>query len=440
MTAKRPSETENGSGARWPWWTIAGLLILAAGLGILVRDVEAWNTAWYVPAWYGYLLLLDGWLYRLAGRSFVSHRRRELGAMLFWSLPFWFLFEAYNLVLQNWYYVFVPRSPAVEAVLSALAFATVLPACLFHAEALEALGVRDLRWRPWRVGRGLRLTWLGLGVASVAAPLVWPRHAFPLVWGAVLWLPDLANERAGAPSLLGDLGQGRSGRVTRLLLGGLWAGVVWELCNYWARCKWIYTVPGFEDWKLFEMPLAGFLGFPVFALAAFASFTSIRRLRGRRLAVAAVAAVVFSAVVHDTVWRQPHHPRRPLLAELAGVDARAALALRDAGLPTPERFYAAAEAEGTASLARRLGLDPAALEQARRHAALALHKGMGTENAALLLAAGVGDVPALAAADAEALVARLAEAAARQGVAPPRPPAVKVWVRAARWSGGVPRR
>lgn len=423
---------------RFAWWAIPGLLSLAAGLWLLVRDVELWNTVWYAPAWYGYLLLLDAALFRLEGRSFVSHRRRELGAMLFWSVPFWFLFEAYNLVLENWYYVFVPHGLAFDAVFTVFAFATVLPACFFHAELLRALGLREIRWRPRRASQRL---WLGLGIASVVAPLVWPRYAFPLVWGATLWLPDLACYRAGAPSLLGDLEAGRGGRLTRLLLGGLWAGVVWELLNYWARCKWIYTVPGFEEWKVFEMPLAGFLGFPVLALAAYAYFNYVRHLlRGRWRAVAAVAGVALSVAVYATMWQQEHHPRRPLLGEIEALDAETVATLKSAGLPTPERFYTAVEAEGAEALARRLGLDPAAVERARRHAALALHKGMGANDARLLLTAGVGDVAALASADAAALVERLEEVAAREGVAAPGAAKVKVWVRAARWSGGVPRR
>src|SRR5881409_3341029 len=97
---------------RWFPWVVGsvGSLILAAGFLALVNDVERWNAIWYVPAWYGYLLVLDACIFRLQGHSFLSHRRRELAAMLFWSVPFWFVFEAYNLVLKNWYYVFVLRT------------------------------------------------------------------------------------------------------------------------------------------------------------------------------------------------------------------------------------------------------------------------------------------------------------------------------------------
>jgi hypothetical protein len=51
-----------------------------------------------------------------------------------------------------------------------------------------------------------------------------------------------------------------------MLLAGGMAGGFWAFFNFWVRAKWIYTVPLFDEWKLFEMPLLGFLGFPAFAL------------------------------------------------------------------------------------------------------------------------------------------------------------------------------
>ena len=103
---------------------------------------------------------------------------------------------------------------------------------------------------------------------------------------------------------------GRPGRFLRLLVGGAFIGFIWELYNIEARAKWIYTVPGFEDFKLFEMPLLGFVGFPVLALDCFVVYQSLvlagvavppelglnRRIPPRRVLGAAVAAVIFSLV------------------------------------------------------------------------------------------------------------------------------------------------
>jgi hypothetical protein len=64
---------------------------------------------------------------------------------------------------------------------------------------------------------------------------------------------------------------------------------VWEFWNYWARTKWIYTVPILAEVRIFEMPVPGYLGFPAFALECFAMYAIARRLiwrgRGRPLAL-----------------------------------------------------------------------------------------------------------------------------------------------------------
>ena len=50
------------------------------------------------------------------------------------------------------------------------------------------------------------------------------------------------------------------------MLGGLLCGFMWEFWNYWAGSKWTYTIPFFGNYKVFEMPILGFLGFIPFAL------------------------------------------------------------------------------------------------------------------------------------------------------------------------------
>lgn len=419
-----------------PAWGPVGVFLFAAGLWALAADLEGWNAVWYLPAWYGYLLVLDAMIFRLQGRSYLAGRRGELLTMLLISAPFWFLFEAYNLRLQNWYYVFGLRTQWLSAIVTVLAFSTVLPACFFHAELIKAIGLaRGARCRPIRVTGPVELFCFAMGIFSIAAPLLWPRYAFWMVWGALLWLPEVVNRRAGAPSILADLEAGRIERLLQLLIGGLWAGAVWETFNFWARCKWIYTVPGFEDWKLFEMPLAGFLGFPVLALSAFACFSSVTHfLAGRQRALlrgAVIAgAMIFSGVTFHAMFDRTVQSRRPLLSELSGMDAPAIAALRKAGIPTPERLERAVRREGLDSIARRTGVAPKELSRAHQHAALALHKGMGTDAAARLLRAGVATVADLSREDPDALSRRSAAA----GEEPLRPSLVRVWVRAARLS------
>jgi hypothetical protein len=422
--------------ARFPLWGAGGLALFALGLWALAADVEAWNAIWYLPAWYGYLLALDAVIYARRGRSFVGGRRRELASMMLWSLPFWLFFEACNLRLTNWYYVFGLRTVWGSVLMSTLAFATVLPACFFHAEALAAFDVFDQkRSRPLRVTRAILSLCAVAGMACLVFPLLWPKLAFWMVWGAPLFIFEPVNYRSGAPSLLRDLEQGRPGRLLRLLVGGLLAGAVWELLNYWARTKWIYTVPGFEDWKLLEMPLAGFGGFPPLALSAFAYYSLVSRLRGAFRFFAVAGAVLFSVWASVAALDSNVQSVRPVLSDLSGLDASAVEKLRSSGIPTPERLERAVRREGLAAVAARTGVPPDRLERAAREATLALHKGMGTRAARLLQATGIQSVADLASADAEELKVRLSRAAVARGETPPRPEYVRVWVRAATLDG-----
>ena len=57
-----------------------------------------------------------------------------------------------------------------------------------------------------------------------------------------------------------------------MLAAGWVCGIFWEFWNFWAEARWIYIFPIFQDWKLFAMPLPGFLGFPPFAVECFVLF------------------------------------------------------------------------------------------------------------------------------------------------------------------------
>ena len=429
-----------------PWWGWCGAAVIAVGAAVLAMDVPGLNTAWFLFAWVGALLLMDAGIELAGGRAFLRHRRGELAAMTLWSIPYWCLFEAYNLRLQNWWYVFVPASEVGQGLLAALAFATVLPACFVPAALLGALGLFDgVRWRPLAMTAKTQAA-IGLfGLACIAAPLVWPRQAFALVWGATFGLPALIVYRANrpeVPSLLRDLVEGRPARWLQLLAGGLIAGGLWEGLNWPARARWIYTVPGLEELKLFEMPLLGFLGFPALAVEAAAAWhlwlLIRRRGWGQRVAMAGI--VGFSVLCSAITMEPQLIAARPLLAENPYLDAAAVERLAEAGWSTPERLEVAVWALGAEAVAERAGLPAARVDRAADHAALAVHKGMGSGNATLLQAVGVRHPGDLRGRRATILHGGLMIEASRSRLTPPPVEVVAVWIRAAEASNGAPHR
>ncbi len=238
----------------------------AVGLWGIVRGERIILEYLYFFAWYPYLICLDGVLGRLTGDTWLFSRPRQFLRMLFWSVTIWLVFEAFNLFLKNWGYVGVVPFGWVRWCGYALAFATVLPGVLLTAQILEALGAfKVVKGRTWELGSWQPLSLL-IGTAMLVAPLLAPRYAFPLVWGAFFFLLDPFCDLWGGESLIRRFAQGERREHLCLLLAGLICGLWWEAWNWFAVTKWVYTLPVLNYWKVFEMPLPGYLGFPPFAL------------------------------------------------------------------------------------------------------------------------------------------------------------------------------
>jgi len=423
-----------------PYVAGAAAVLLGLAIGLALRGVEPAATWLYEAAWYPTIVLMAALVARREDADpFTAHPVHTLSVFA-WSAVFWFFFELLNWRLANWYYVNVPAGRLERWVGISLAFATVLPAIFLAARTLEAWGLpRTVRTAPMRVTpMGLRLTSLA-GVASLVLPLVWPRYFFPLVWGATTLLAEPAlYRREPRWSLIADLERGEAGRIVRLLLGGAAIGLLWELYNSFARSRWIYTVPGLEGLKLFEMPLLGFVGFPVFALECWSVFHLLACFGistpevpragpiriGRKMATAA-AGVAFAVAVLSGMERYTIGSTTPSLVEVPGVPASVAFRLLKAG-ESPFRLarmpasVVAREAGATVDEAQRW------IEAAR----LVTLRGIGTAKAHRLAEIGVTSVAALAIQDPDSLAARLAATPGARSLRP-TPAEVRVWVRAA---------
>jgi hypothetical protein len=430
-----------------PFVVAAAAALVGAGIGLALRGVEPAATWLYQAAWYPTILGMAALVARREGRDPFTANPLHALSLFAWSAVFWFFFELLNWRLNNWYYINVPAGRIERWIGISLAFATVLPAIFLAARTLESWHVlRDARARPMRVtAAGLRLTSLA-GIVFLVLPLVWPRWFFPLVWGATTLLAEPAlYRRERRWSLIGDLERGELGRILRLLLGGAGIGLMWELYNSIARSRWIYTVPGLENLKLFEMPLLGFLGFPVFALECWSVFhllacfgistpeqPSAWPVRLRRKVGTAVVGVAFGVFVLAGMEHFSISSTTPQLLGVPGLPASVAFRLGAAG---KSAFVLAREPASELARETDASMDEALrwIEAAR----LCTLRGIGTDNARRLMGIGVTDVATLARQDPDSLVARLRMAAS--GGTPPRRPTVaeaRVWVRAARAAFG----
>src|SRR5215471_6369010 len=276
-----PSAAGNRQLPRSAWLGLGIMVISEAAMLAHVEPFWSWHTP---VVWTGYILLVDGLIWRIRGESPIRNDRAEMVFIALASVALWIVFELYNkYTLHNWHYVGLSDVLLVRYVGYAWAFATIWPAIFETAELVGAL--RDRRAPTYRRVDPRRVpldvaAWAA--IAAGAAMLVWPIVrpspwlAAP-VWLGFILLLDPINAHHGAESIRGDLASKHPGRLMNLLIGGLACGLLWECWNYWARAKWIYSVPVPPDVKLFEMPIAGYLGFPAFAVECFVMYVAVRR-------------------------------------------------------------------------------------------------------------------------------------------------------------------
>ncbi|MEW6184762.1 MAG: hypothetical protein AB1585_03375 [Thermodesulfobacteriota bacterium] len=252
----------------YPLWI--GLFGLAVFQTALFFRVEAVTTYFYSFIWWSYIVMIDGLIYHIRGNSLLINQTRRFFLLIPWSTAIWLVFEGFNLVLKNWYYIGLPKETILRWPGYFLAFGTVLPAILETKDLLSALGIFEKsRLTPMAVKKTWYRPMIIGGALCLLLALLFPVICFPLVWLGFIFLLEPFNHQTGRLSLLKDLERGKPGTLYQLLVAGMICGLLWEFWNFWATAKWVYTVPWVGDLKLFEMPILGFLGFPPFALECY---------------------------------------------------------------------------------------------------------------------------------------------------------------------------
>jgi hypothetical protein len=434
---------------------LGGALLLAGSQVGLLLEIRPFPTWFYVFAWWAWIALADGAVYLRTGSSLLLSRTRSFVLLLPWSVAFWLFFEAANFVLQNWYYVAVPAGRAERLIGISLSFATVLPGVIETADLLAAFGFLRHRPGPRLVpSNGALRTMFLAGLLFLGLPLLFPELFYPLIWGTTVLCLEPLLFRAGKRGYLTSMARGEYATPLRYLAAGLVCGFLWEFWNHGSEAKWIYTVPGFEELKLFEMPVLGFLGFPPFALEV---YTFVRVL----VAVGAVPELERDLPAADAPAPPPDgRPQRASL-ELQLLGVSAAFFFSSLVLPGVERLTVRSTAPVVGELIRdefqaqvlalagyddfdrlvedlrhddlrgALSMTVHERDATLREAELMRLAGMGRRGAAWLASVGVYDVDDLAARSADDLIADLE--ARGDGPGPePYDREVRVWLRRAR--------
>ena len=275
----------------FPAYGWLGWLALLSAEALLFARVEPVATYFTPIAWSAYILIADAAVLALSNRSRLNDAPIVVARLAFLSIPLWLIFEAYNLRLQNWTYVGLPRAWPTALFGYAWSFATITPAVFETSDLVQAVlpppaprPLQESAPHPRKISLAAEIVLMISGLACLLIPLLVPQHLaaylFALVWIGFLLLLDPLNHRLGLPSFIGDLSEDLSRRFYGFLLAGWICGWLWEFWNYWAAAKWLYIFPMFQRWKIFEMPAPGFLGFLPFTLECFVMYVTAAWLLG----------------------------------------------------------------------------------------------------------------------------------------------------------------
>ena len=261
-------------------------LVLAGSFWYLNWNLPGLRTHWgFFPMWLGYCLLIDALVLIRTGSSLLTRDWRKYVGLFLVSAPVWWLFEAFNVRTQNWTYLGIENLSWLEFTFwTTLSFTTVVPAVFGGAELFASFDfVKRIKAGP--VIRPDRITTVAFFVAgwlTLALLLIWPAIFFPFIWISPYFISEPLNIWLGHRSLADRTKDGDWRPVIALWLGVLLTAFFWEMWNFYAYPKWVYSV-AWGDWlHIFEMPLLGYGGYLPFALELYAIYHLVFGLFGEK--------------------------------------------------------------------------------------------------------------------------------------------------------------
>ena len=236
---------------------------------------------WYFPIiWFAYILMIDSLVFKIKGSSLVSNRFKTFLGIVIISAFFWYIFELTNISVENWSYTGTESLGFLKSFFGIVSFATVLPALFETVELIHAIHLFDKvkLHKKHKIAKSFLYTMMALGIVSFILPIFLPKFTFPLVWLSFFFILDPINYMSKQPSIIGHLKDRKLAIPFSLLLAGIILGFLWEFWNYHAVIKWTYNIPFVGFFKIFEMPILGYLGYFPFAFELYSMYFFVRSL------------------------------------------------------------------------------------------------------------------------------------------------------------------
>ncbi|MGB3224194.1 MAG: hypothetical protein WBB23_15445 [Desulforhopalus sp.] len=257
-----------------PWWGWIALAVLALSWFLAWTRFswfEAFQRLTFIPLWFSYIMIVNALCVRRTGTCPMLDTPIFFVALFPLSAVFWWFFEYLNQFVQNWFYTGVDYGPLAYSLHASISFSTVLPAVYSTCTWISTIegfqsrfhGLPALNNLPSKLISVLVLLFACAGLVGVSLR---PEELFALLWLAPLLILVPLKHLAGKTTLFSAIAQGDWRPAISAALAALLCGFFWEMWNYHSLAKWIYSIPYVERFKIFEMPLLGYMGYLPFGL------------------------------------------------------------------------------------------------------------------------------------------------------------------------------
>jgi len=261
------------------WGVIGIILIILSQINFFLK-IQPFAD-WYFPIiWLGYILTIDAVIYNINKKSLVNNHFFHFIGLFILSALFWHIFEILNLFTQNWNYIGADNLGSIKYIFKLISFSTVLPALFETTSLIKSIHLFDkvkLR-KKYNLSKNFLFLMIFLGIISFFLPIFFPKFTFPLIWLSFFLILDPINYINNQPSIIGHIKNRNLKIPLSLLFAGIMLGFLWEFWNYWATIKWIYDIPFVGFFKIFEMPILGYLGYFPFAFELYSMYWFVRSL------------------------------------------------------------------------------------------------------------------------------------------------------------------
>ena len=249
------------------------------------------SKAIYPILWWIIILFADAANFRQNNKPLIfGNPKKFFGIILPVSVLYWLYFELANFYFPQWYYLGVFPSLSARSAMAFLAFGTVIPIII---EIIKLLGgpieMENYVNRQFNF-KLIHAFFFLIGIIFAATPFFSDNFLFNQgIWLApfLILLPLLKLENFSARFSL------------TVGISGLISGFLWELLNFWAGGKWKYLILP-DNFRFFEMPLLGYLGFIPFAFSTLAVYLAVQQFIKPR--TANIIILYFTAIVGSAIF------------------------------------------------------------------------------------------------------------------------------------------